>query len=83
LSLSQLNIDFFGFIFYEKSPRYFLDNPVDLNKDLNSVGVFVNLSIKKKVKLENMVKIIIEKKIFLKFILPFYLMKQLDQRVFL
>tara|TARA_B100000401_G_scaffold155317_1_gene103634 strand:+ start:786 stop:956 length:171 start_codon:yes stop_codon:yes gene_type:complete len=40
LSLSQLNIDFFGFIFYEKSPRYFLDNPVDLNKDLNSVGVF-------------------------------------------
>ena len=47
LSLSQLNIDFFGFIFYEKSPRYFLDNPVDLNKDLNSVGVFVNESIKK------------------------------------
>ena len=47
LSLSQLNIDFFGFIFYEKSPRYFFDNPVDLNKDLNSVGVFVNESIKK------------------------------------
>ena len=47
LSLSQLNIDFFGFIFYKKSPRYFFDNPVDLNKDLNSVGVFVNESIKK------------------------------------
>ena len=47
LSLSQLNIDFFGFIFYEKSPRYFFDNPLDLNKNLNSVGVFVNESIKK------------------------------------
>lgn len=47
LSLSQLNIDFFGFIFYKKSPRFFLDNPVDLNKELNNVGVFVNESIKK------------------------------------
>ena len=41
-SLSKLNIDFFGFIFYEKSPRYFFDHPIDMHKDLNSVGVFVN-----------------------------------------
>ena len=46
-SLSKLNIDFFGFIFYEKSPRYFFDHPIDMHKDLNSVGVFVNESIKK------------------------------------
>ena len=41
-SLSKLNIDFFGFIFYEKSPRYFFDHTIDMHKDLNSVGVIVN-----------------------------------------
>lgn len=47
LSISKLNIDFFGFIFYKKSPRYFFENPINISKDLNSVGVFVNEPIKK------------------------------------
>tara|TARA_Y200000002_G_scaffold255856_1_gene212264 strand:+ start:1642 stop:2259 length:618 start_codon:yes stop_codon:yes gene_type:complete len=47
LTMSKLKVDFFGFIFYKKSPRYFFDYPLDIDKDLNSVGVFVNESLKK------------------------------------
>ena len=50
LSLSKLNIDFFGFIFYEKSPRYFFDYPLNIDKDLNSVGVFVNETVENVIK---------------------------------
>ena len=46
LSLGQLNIDFFGFIFYKKSPRFFLDNPVDLNKELNKTLVLSAMYLK-------------------------------------
>jgi phosphoribosylanthranilate isomerase len=46
----SLGIDYIGFIFYEKSPRYILQNNPDFTKDLNfgkaqKVGVFVNHSI--------------------------------------
>ena len=47
LTMSKLKVDFFGFIFYKKSPRYFFDYPLDIDKDLNSVVVFVNESLKK------------------------------------
>ncbi len=45
-----LGIDYIGFIFYEKSPRYILQNKPDFTNDLNfgkaqKVGVFVNHSI--------------------------------------
>jgi phosphoribosylanthranilate isomerase len=49
-SVVGLGIDYIGFIFYEKSPRYVLQNNSDFVKDLNfgkaqKVGVFVNHSI--------------------------------------
>jgi len=48
-AISQLSIDFIGFIFYEKSARYVSDFPKDLDfknnpldRDIYKVGVFVD-----------------------------------------
>ena len=38
----ELNPDFLGFIFYEKSSRFFNDDTTELPKQINKVGVFVN-----------------------------------------
>jgi len=41
--LAQLEIDWMGFIFYEKSPRYVGTEPITVENDsLKKVGVFVN-----------------------------------------
>ncbi len=49
--LISLNIDFLGFIFYEKSPRYVLDHlnlkQISEIKHQGKVGVFVNESVEK------------------------------------
>lgn len=42
--LAKLDIDYMGFIFYEKSPR-FAEIPVELPDQIQKVGVFVNESI--------------------------------------
>jgi len=43
--LNKLDIDFIGFIFYDKSVRYIGDNPVKSDyRDIKKVGVFVNSS---------------------------------------
>lgn len=45
LDVAQLNPDFMGFIFYEKSKRYVgldFSIPIDLPKSIKRVGVFVN-----------------------------------------
>ena len=56
LELSALEVDYFGFIFYKKSPRYFLNqNSLEELATLNintKIGVFVNEN------LEEMTKII-------------------------
>lgn len=43
--VAQLQPDYLGFIFYDKSPRYFNGNMPQLPKHLKKVGVFVNASI--------------------------------------
>ncbi|ANI90554.1 hypothetical protein A9P82_01935 [Arachidicoccus ginsenosidimutans] len=48
-ALNDLNADFVGFIFYEKSPRYVLnhlsENEIkNINRNFKNVGVFVNAS---------------------------------------
>lgn len=51
--IAVLNPDFLGFIFYEKSERYFDDDIQNLDSSIQKVGVFVNASfeeIEKKVK---------------------------------
>ena len=49
--LISLNVDFLGFIFYEKSPRYVLDHlnlkQISEIKHQGKVGVFVNESVEK------------------------------------
>lgn len=44
LEISQLNPDFLGFIFYNKSPRNFEGEIPDLPNEIKKVGVFVNVS---------------------------------------
>ena len=43
-AIADLKIDYMGFIFYEKSPR-FAEVPVELPERIQKVGVFVNESI--------------------------------------
>ena len=49
VELVQMNIDFLGFIFYEKSPRYVLNaltlNEIKSIQHRGKVGVFVNENI--------------------------------------
>jgi len=40
--IAALQPDYLGFIFYEKSPRYFENNIPNLDKSIKKVGVFVN-----------------------------------------
>lgn len=47
LALAAINPDYMGFIFYEKSPRYFRGELPDFQKTIKKVGVFVNESIQK------------------------------------
>lgn len=42
--VTALNPDFLGFIFYEKSSRFFNNEIIELPKQINTVGVFVNAS---------------------------------------
>ncbi len=42
-AISQLDVDYLGFIFYKASPRY-AETPVHLPETLRKVGVFVNES---------------------------------------
>lgn len=44
--VAELQPDFMGFIFYEKSPR-FMENPIpEINTSIKKTGVFVNASLK-------------------------------------
>lgn len=43
-ALAELDIDYMGFIFYEKSPR-FAETPVEISDNIQKVGVFVNENI--------------------------------------
>ncbi|WP_264521248.1 phosphoribosylanthranilate isomerase [Flavobacterium sp. N1994] len=52
--IAALQPDYLGFIFYEKSPRYFENTIPNIDKSIKKVGVFVNASyneIEEKVKL--------------------------------
>lgn len=40
-ALAELDIDYMGYIFYKKSPRY-AETPVELSDTIQKVGVFVN-----------------------------------------
>lgn len=42
--VAALSPQYMGFIFYEKSPRYFEGKLSDISKDIQKVGVFVNAS---------------------------------------
>ncbi len=42
MEVALLQPDYLGFIFYEKSPRYFENNLPNLDKSIQKVGVFVN-----------------------------------------
>ena len=44
-STVRLQPDYLGFIFYDKSPRYFENSVPDLDKAIQKVGVFVNASL--------------------------------------
>ena len=43
--VAALQPDYMGFIFYEKSPRYFQEEIPPISEDIDKVGVFVNSSI--------------------------------------
>jgi phosphoribosylanthranilate isomerase len=43
-ALAELDIDYMGFIFYQKSPRY-AQNPVEIPNHIQKVGVFVNATV--------------------------------------
>jgi len=43
--IGKLSPDFLGFIFYEKSARYFEGEIPEINPDIKKVGVFVNASL--------------------------------------
>ena len=45
ISVAQLQPDYMGFIFYEKSPRNFVGNMPEIPKSIKKVGVFVNASL--------------------------------------
>ncbi len=45
--LTKLDIDFIGFIFYEKSARYVDEVPCEIPKNIKKTGVFVNENIQK------------------------------------
>ncbi|RXR19163.1 phosphoribosylanthranilate isomerase [Flavobacterium amnicola] len=45
LETAQLKPDYLGFIFYEKSPRYFYGGLPTINPSIQKVGVFVNASL--------------------------------------
>lgn len=45
IKIATLQPDYLGFIFYEKSPRYFENEIPTLNKSIKKVGVFVNASL--------------------------------------
>jgi len=42
LDVAELKPSYMGFIFYEKSPRYFNGVIPEISKDINKIGVFVN-----------------------------------------
>ena len=42
VEVALLQPDYLGFIFYEKSPRYFENSIPNLDKSIQKVGVFVN-----------------------------------------
>ena len=42
LELTQLQPDYMGFIFYEKSPRFMNENIPDIHSSIKKTGVFVN-----------------------------------------
>ncbi len=42
LDVADLNPDYMGFIFYEKSPRYFNNTIPELPESIKKIGVFVN-----------------------------------------
>lgn len=46
-SISDLNPDFLGFIFYEKSVRLFEEEVIEISSEVQKVGVFVNESSEK------------------------------------
>ena len=45
LDVADLEPNYMGFIFYEKSPRNFKEEIPELSEDIQKVGVFVNASI--------------------------------------
>ena len=45
LDIAEMQPDFMGFIFYEKSPRNFTTEIPELPEDIKKIGVFVNASI--------------------------------------
>ncbi len=46
MEIAQLQPDFMGFIFYNKSPRSFKGNLPKIPKNIKKVGVFVNVGLK-------------------------------------
>lgn len=46
IQVAELQPDYMGFIFYEKSPRYFDEELPQLPAEIKKTGVFVNASIK-------------------------------------
>ena len=44
--IASFQPDYLGFIFYKKSPRYFENEILVLDKSIQKVGVFVNASFK-------------------------------------
>lgn len=50
IQVAEIEPDYMGFIFYEKSPRYFEGELPELPPEIKKVGVFVNASMAKIVK---------------------------------
>jgi phosphoribosylanthranilate isomerase len=46
VEVALLQPDYLGYIFYDKSPRYFQNSIPDLDKSIQKVGVFVNATFK-------------------------------------
>jgi len=42
MEIAALQPDYFGFIFYDKSPRYVINKLPEINSNIKKVGVFVN-----------------------------------------
>ena len=51
IEVSKINPDYMGFIFWEKSKRFFSGNIPNISKNIKKTGVFVNSSIKQIVKI--------------------------------